>query len=130
MERTLDLANLHHLDNGKGALAFSHAMRQIVKDIQDRPGDKAKRKVVLTVEGTPSLDNDSAVLDTIGIRINVKTSIPNRQTVEYPMLPQADGRLVFQEHSPGDPRQSSLAFPAGGGDDPEPDDDGDETEVL
>lgn len=106
----LTLKDLHHLDNGKANAAVNHALRQCVQDIIDRPGDKAKRKVMLTVEMTPKLDEDLGALDTVHTQFIIKSSIPVRRTVEYPMLASRDGRLLFSRNSPMDPRQNDLPY--------------------
>lgn len=112
MEQQLqfNVRNLTELDGGKADLAINHAIRQIVNDVKDRPGDKAKRKVTIVIEAVPHLDDDSAALDTIDITIKVKTSVPLRQTHSYPMLPTEDGTLLFSPASPYNPRQGSLPF--------------------
>lgn len=109
-EHRLTLEVLCKLDMGKVAHAVDHELKQVVRDIIDRPGDKAKRKVVLMIEATPTLDKDTAQLDTIGVRFKVKSSTPERQSMEYPMLPTNSGGLLFQELSPMDPRQTELPY--------------------
>lgn len=107
---TLTLPNLHRLDGGKANLAITHAIKQAVSDIQDRPGDKAARAVHVILKMTPALEPDQAVLDTVEVQILVRTKIPDRQTTKYPMLPMANGQVGFQEHSPMDPRQQVMDF--------------------
>jgi hypothetical protein len=111
MARNLTVDNLPYLDNGKAHAAINHALRQAVADIQDRPGDKSRRNVVITIEMTPKLDGNLATLDTVQTRILIDLKIPRRQTVDYPMLPTPDNRLIFQELSPMDPRQMDLMTP-------------------
>lgn len=105
-----NVRNLAELDGGKADLAINHAIRQIVNDVKDRPGDKAKRKVTIVIEAVPHLDKDTAALDTVDVQIKVKTSVPVRQTHSYPMLPTEDGTLLFSPSSPYNPRQGSLEF--------------------
>lgn len=105
-----NLTNLAELDNGKGNLAINHALKQIVNDIRERPADKAKRKVILNIEMVPVLDPNTAVLDTVGVQIKIKTSVPVRQTMMYPMLATGDDTLRFVPGSPLDPRQQAFEF--------------------
>jgi hypothetical protein len=105
-----NLTNLVELDNGKATAAINHALRQIVDDIQERPGDKAKRKVILNIEMVPILDKTTAVLDTVGVQIRIDTKVPIRQTMTYPMLATADNTLRFVPQSPLDPRQTAFDF--------------------
>lgn len=108
--RTLTLTSIGDIDRGRVALAFNHALRMATLDVQDRPADKAKRKVQLTVELTPELDKDSGVLDTIGTEFVIKTTVPVRRSASYPMLPTNDGKQIFRPASPFDPRQEAFAF--------------------
>ncbi len=104
------LNSIQDIHNGVVALAVNHAIRQCVQDINDRSGDKAKRKVTLLIELVPILDKHTAALDTIGATFKVKTAIPERYSHEYPMLATRDGTLLFQPQSPFDPRQQALNF--------------------
>lgn len=108
--KTLTLSTIQDLDGGKAALAVNHAIRQAVLDVEDRPGDAAARKVVLELSFKPELTNDTAALDVVTMAAKIKTSIPHRQTVAYPMLPTGEGLLTFEEHSPHDPRQATMGF--------------------
>lgn len=110
MSKILSLANLHELDNGKPVAAVNHALRQAVMDVIDRPGDKALRKVTIQFLMRPTLERETAALDTVSTQIRVRTSIPDRLTIPYEMLPEKDGRLQFSEFSPQDPRQTGFQF--------------------
>ncbi len=103
---------LRQIDRGKVALALDHAIRQCTLDIQDRPADDTKRVIVLQIEMQPECDAQTGALDTIGTKFIVKTKLPARRSVVYPMLPTRDGTLVFEPQSPLDPRQAALVFPA------------------
>lgn len=109
---TLQIQTLAKLDGGKLVLAANHAIRQAIADVQDRPGDKSARKVTLDLVFRPELDKDAAILDTVRVQGRVNVVIPKRQTVEYPMLPMNNGTVIFQEHSPMEPRQPSFQFGA------------------
>ena len=50
------------------------------------------------------------MLDTVEVRFRVKSVVPIRRSSPYPMLPVEGGILVFQEHSPFDPRQNEFAY--------------------
>jgi hypothetical protein len=108
----LTLWNIQHLENGKVAAAFAHAIAQCARDVEDRCGDKAKRTVTLTCELTPELDpGGSGALDTIDVKFRVKSAVPVRRSPGYKMLPHGPtGTLVFQEHSPFDPRQNEFQY--------------------
>lgn len=104
----LTLQNLEMLDQGKIAVAFNQALRAARMDIQDRPGDPAKRKVVFTVEMEPKLEKETAQLDLIDHRFHVETKLPKRSTVAYPIQPAGEGDGYFRPESPNDPRQFDL----------------------
>ncbi len=108
MEKQFTLTNLAELDGGKANIAINHALRTVVHDINERPGDKANRKVTIEIFARPVLDKDSATLDTANVQIKVKTSVPVRQTTEYPMLVTKDNTLLFSPESPQNPRQRSM----------------------
>lgn len=105
-----NLKNLQELDNGKVMAMVNHSLRQIVADISDRPADKAKRKMVMEVVMTPRNDKERGVNDGANVTFIIKTLVPVRQTLEYPMLADRDHRLYFQPHSPDDPRQADLPY--------------------
>ena len=111
MPKQFNMGNLVELDNGKGNAAILFAIGQAVRDVNDRPGEKAKRKVTVTYEFTPGLDPDTLVLDVVNMQIKIKTGIPDRHTTIYPMLPGKDGTLLFEPASPFNPRQQTLDFP-------------------
>lgn len=106
--KLLSISTLQDIDGGKPATAINHALRQIANDVIDRPNDKAKRKVLVQIEMSPMLDSDLGTLDTIAVGVKVKTTVPVRQSLMYPMLPLKDGRLSFEPRSPFDPRQGAL----------------------
>lgn len=109
-QHALTITSLAKLDGGKVEAALDHEIRQIIRDVIDRPGDKAKRKAILQIEAVPILDKDTGQLDTVGITCQMKSSTPVRKSIEYPMLPTNSGKLLFQELSPTNPRQNELPY--------------------
>lgn len=110
-QQVLTLSSIQHIDNGKVALNFNQLLRAITRDVIDRPGDKSKRKVMLTIELSPDLDADTATLDTIKTTFKMKTALPVLQSAEYPMLADSEGRQHFQPTAPFQPRQQALPYP-------------------
>lgn len=106
----LTLETLGKLDAGRILAVVDHELKQIVRDIIDRPGDKAKRLVSIKIECVPILDKDTAALDTVGTTFRVSSTTPVRKSVEYPMLATNQGSLLFQELSPTNPRQAELPY--------------------
>ncbi len=107
-QHELTLATVCKIDNGKIAEALNHELKQMVNDVCDRPGDRKVRKVTFDVELSPNFDRDSGVLDSINTEFKVKSRAPARKSIVYPMLATKEGTLLFNEHSPNDPRQGHL----------------------
>lgn len=101
----LTLQTIADIDKGRIGLAVNQAIRLITQDITDRPADKTKRKVVVTIEMKPVLDSTTATLDVIENEFTVEAKVPKRRSAAYPMLPTSDGRQMFEKGSPFDPRQ-------------------------
>ncbi len=104
----LSLNALKDLDLGKASLAFTHLLRKVVDDINDRPGCRAKRIIKMDCFITPVLDKDSACLDTCDVQFIFDHKLPKLQSIEYSMIPTRDGALLFESLSPDDPRQPGL----------------------
>lgn len=109
-QRPVTLGAFIEFDNGKVAAAFDHEMRQMVRDVTDRPGDKSRRTVQLTVEMVPKLEKDKAALDTVAFRVQITSRAPVRKSIVYEGLPTNEGRLLVQTHSPTNPRQTELPY--------------------
>lgn len=103
----LDFSGLQVLDNGKLSAAFQAELQAAVRDCIDRPGDKSPRKVNLSMQLVPVLD-DTGDASNVQIKFDVKAAIPKRKTRTYEMLTIRGGGLRFSEHSPTNPNQ--LAF--------------------
>ena len=110
--RPLSLSQIQHIDNGKIQTVFNQLLRNITADVIDRPGDKSKRKLQLTVELSPVVDKETSALDTIKTEFVLKTALPVLRSAEYQMLAKPDGTQVFQPGSPFDPRQNTFDFGA------------------
>ncbi len=105
--QTLSLDTLKDFDFGKANVAFEHALRKIVRDIIDRPGDKSARKVILTTELTPQLEQDGDVVSaSVGFLIEAK--IPKWKTQPQPTNVTSRGQLLFQELAPDNPDQMTI----------------------
>lgn len=106
--KQFNMANLQDLDNGKIAAAVNHHIRQCIDDVAKRFGEKAKRKVNLSIQFTPIIDKETNSLDTVGVEFEIKAMIPGQKSTIYPMLPAKGNTVVFQPGSPLDPRQQVL----------------------
>lgn len=115
MQQALRIDTLAQLDGAKIVAAVDHELRQCVRDINDRPGDKAARVVNMQIRLVPVLDKQTGVLDSVHVQFRINSKTPIRQSAEYPMLGTNEGALLFQPHSPTDPRQRELPFQPGAG---------------
>jgi hypothetical protein len=107
--KQLNYRNIALVDQGKVEMAMNHAIKSAIRDVIDRPADKGKRTASLKITMTPELDEDTAVLDTIGFQFAIALTVPTRRNAApYPMLPHADGTVTFQPASPKDPRQQNM----------------------
>lgn len=108
MLKTLCLANLPEIDNGRIDLAFNAAVRRVIEDLNDRPGVDKERKIELIVKIAPDCDTEQGLLVGGNIQFEVKDSVPKRQTTIYPMKLGATG-LLFEPQSPANPNQPPLS---------------------
>jgi len=103
---------LADLGRGNVGLVINHGLRQLIRDVVDRPADKGKRVLNIKIMLTPDLDA-SGKLDCIDVNTDIKAVVPTRRnTRPYKILPMADGTAIFTPSSPDDPRQ--LPLPLGG----------------
>lgn len=108
MHKTLTLANLADIDNGRIQLAFDAAIRRVIQDLADRPSVNKDRKIELIVKIGPDCDAEQGMLIGGNIQFEVKDSVPKRQTTIYPMKLGGNG-LLFEPQSPDNPDQTVLS---------------------
>lgn len=107
--KQLNARTIGDLDRGHVALAIDHAIKQMAQDIIARHGDKAKRSVTIKIIATPVLDETTAALDTISLKVEVTQGIPKRTNAKpYQLLPMGDGTMQFSPTAPQDPRQIPM----------------------
>lgn len=107
MLKALTLGSLSDLDLGRPQVAFEAELANAVRDCIDRPGDRAARKVTMTMHLTPIVDDDGDC-DEVDVTFVFKTSVPNKQTKPYQMAINKQGRLFFSENHPEDLDQSTI----------------------
>ncbi len=108
-ERTLlSLDSLKDFDFGKAAVTFQAHLKNAVRDILDRPGDKTARAVIMETKITPVVhQDDNAVVDA-NVQFLFSVKIPKFSTAERPLGVTRQGDLFFQRDAPDNPRQSTL----------------------
>lgn len=106
----LTMENLKDLDDGLLAAAFEANVREVVRDLNDRPVDDRARKVTITLTFVPEhMGND---LDRVKLEHKVVASIPGREGRECVLTPKRIGReltLLFANQGT-DARQPQLPF--------------------
>lgn len=107
MRMQLSLDTLKDFDAGKGAVAFEKCLARVVLDCLDRPGDKTARKVTMTVEVVPIMQQDGDVIDA-DVRFVVKSSVPAWTTAGRPLAVDRQGRLIFNDMAPDNPHQTTI----------------------
>jgi len=104
----LDLASLmEQLDGGRVAEAFDAELRRVVMDCEDRPADDKERKVVLTFQIKPVVD-DSGHLDEVKGRFQVTSTVPRRRSKIYSFGARKNGVLVFNDLSDDNINQGTI----------------------
>lgn len=104
---SLTLANLSVLDDGLPERAWHRALTEVMADLKDRPNDKTKRTLTLTMELVPEMD-EARDLCGAEVTFKVKAGVPHRQTKTYGMTTNRRGELLFSENNPEDPDQATL----------------------
>ena len=106
----LALENLKDLDDGLLAASVDANIREVIRDLVDRPVDDRARKVVITLTFTPEhMGND---LDRVKLDHKVTASIPGREGRECVLTPRRFGKdlqLMFATAGT-DARQPQLDF--------------------
>jgi len=105
MRRKLCLETLQHLDFGKVRAAVDRHINRAVADCIDRPGDANSRKVVLTLEMKPELDEAGQCAD-VDLQCQVSSSVPKHRSKIFKCLLQGE-HLVFNDESE-DAHQGTL----------------------
>ncbi|GMV26949.1 MAG: hypothetical protein AMXMBFR58_29800 [Phycisphaerae bacterium] len=98
---------LEELDSGKINTAINREIRKIVEDLNDRPGDKASRRLSVEVTFKPATSEDG-LCETCDVSFKVTSKLPPRTTREYNMQVHPKGRVSFNPASLDDTRQRSL----------------------
>lgn len=100
------LANLQEIDDGLTVRLFDRALKQVVADCVDRPGDKKARTVTLELAIVPQATD--GVCETVLMESTVKSKIPAPRTKQYQVDVKGDGTLIVNPASPDDVRQRTL----------------------
>lgn len=103
----LTLNALKDFDLGKIDVAFVKELEAVVRDLRDRPGEKAARKVTLEVELIPQ-EADTGDCETAMMRFMISSRIPKRSSRTYEVGVQKNGGLLVNDLSPDNISQGTL----------------------
>ena len=103
----LSLETLKDFNMGKAHVAFQLALATVVKDLLDRPGDKSARKVILTANIVPVVQQDGDVVDA-AVDFTVQAKMPAYQTSSKPVAVDRQGRLFFNDMAADNPHQATI----------------------
>ncbi|MDD4888300.1 MAG: hypothetical protein PHU85_00075 [Phycisphaerae bacterium] len=107
MLRFLTLEELRNLDSGRVATAFEQAMKRIVADCEDRPGEERPRKLELSAEITPVCGEDGKCEGVRG-KFQIRDKIPTRRSKVYSFGVKSGGRLYFSDEDPSNVEQLTF----------------------
>lgn len=107
---TLALENLKDLDDGLLAASVDANIREVIRDLVDRPVDDRSRKVTITLTFTPK--HMGSDLDRVKLEHKVVNSIPGREGRECVLTPTKLGneRVLLFATAGTDARQPQLPF--------------------
>lgn len=103
------LASLSTIDGERIAIAFEQALKRVVQDCDDRPGEKKERTVTLTLAVKPRLDVDGLCED-CDIQVAVTDSVPKRKSKVYNMSLRKGGHLLYNNESLDNVEQDTMDF--------------------
>jgi hypothetical protein len=101
------LRSLSTIDGERIAIAFEQALRRVVQDCEDRPGEKKERTVTLMLAVKPRLDEDG-LCDDCDIQVAVTDAVPKRKSKVYNMALRKGGHLMFNDDSLDSVEQSTF----------------------
>ncbi|HUX16307.1 MAG TPA: hypothetical protein VMW52_07520 [Phycisphaerae bacterium] len=107
MRMALSLETLKDFDCGKASVAFSKELERLVRDLLDRPGEKAVRTLILQCELKPIVQQDGDVVDAEVVFI-VRSKIPPRRTAPRPVTTDRRGNLIFNDMAADNPHQTTI----------------------
>jgi hypothetical protein len=97
----LSLDNLTDLDDGKVQLMFAMELKRALLDCLNRPGEGKARKVSLICAVVPEAD-EAGNCEGVRVSFDVKSTLPARKTLQYPMGITKAGQAWFSKEEEED----------------------------
>lgn len=109
MQLEFKAENIMALDDGRLAIAIDHDLKQLITDIEDRPGDKSVRKLEIVLAVEPYADVDGAEITLAGAKIDwaTRVKVPKRQSRQIDAQATGQG-LLFNSAAPENARQTTI----------------------
>lgn len=85
-------------------------MRRALLDCQDRPSDDKARRITLTLDLSPVLDEKTLDCTEVHAKFHVASTVPKHRTKTYSFGLRRNGSLVFDDLSECDVNQATLNF--------------------
>lgn len=112
MKQALKLGNIQEIDNGRIEAAFNQALKTVVKDCLDRPGDVSARSVTMKLIVRPVKAADG-ICEDLDVEFKIDPKIPARHSKTYRVQPHPTGTALINPASDKDPHQNTLDEIAG-----------------
>ena len=108
--KVLTLDTIKDLDLGRVGVGFSRLLEQAVRDCMDRPADERARKLILQISLRPKSEIVGQTVSCEGAAgvAQLRLKLPDYESQEVDFGVKQNGRLVFNEDSPRDHRQSTM----------------------
>lgn len=103
----LSLETMSLVDHGKIAAALDLHLKRCSQDCIDRPGDANPRKVALTINLKPKLQQDGDVTD-VYAEFEIASTVPKHRSRPIHLMPRHGGHLVFSPDSQDNAEQMTL----------------------
>ena len=92
--RQFSFRELADIDGNRLEVAFNQALKRCADDCHDRPAVKKGRKVTMTCEMVPVLDQDG-MCETVMVDFVFKDNVPDRQSKAYSLNLKPSGELLY-----------------------------------
>lgn len=102
----LGYKSIGDMENGKIGVAFDNELKRVVADLNDRPGLKKPRKVMIQITFLPV--GDQGVVDSVNFGVQIKSNVPEKKSKVYSAGLNGVDTLVVNEDSPDNWRQGTL----------------------
>jgi hypothetical protein len=108
--KRLSMETLKEIDSGMVMELFHSALQHAVTDCMERPADKRPRKVTLQLTLKPVAEINGTMIDCDGVRgcFQCRAKLPDMETKTYDFGVQQGGKLVYNEDSLTNHRQTTM----------------------